>query len=328
MSIQGLQLGVSHQTPANLNPSRLQFLRQMGVEKIEIRIPSSESNYEDICRVKETVEQAGLLVHEIMLADCYSCRPIALGLPESKKEIEVIKRFLHDLGRAGISTTTYAWHTGGAYSTGQTETRGCETRLFELSEAKSLPNAYDRTYSTDELWNNYESFIHSVLPVAEENGVRLQLHPNDPPVDHQGVPRLFSTRAAFRRAMEIANHSAYSGILFCVGCFAEMFGPNGQGEDIPGAIYEFGSRGHIFQVHFRNISSPMPDFHETFPDNGYLNMFQIMKALSEVGYTGMVVPDHVPKLTVNGRAENQAELAGEAYILGYIRALIQAVESP
>ena len=89
-----------------------------------------------------------------------------------------------------------------------------------------------------------------------------------------------------------------------------------------GAIYEFGSRGHIFQVHFRNISSPMPDFHETFPDNGYLDMYRIMAALAQVGYAGMVVPDHVPQL------EDGADSgAGEAYILGYIRALIQAVTS-
>ena len=120
--------------------------------------------------------------------------------------------------------------------------------------------------------------------------------------------------------MEIAGHSPFSGILFCVGCFAEMFGPDGTGEDVAGAIYEFGSRGHIFQVHFRNISSPMPDFHETFPDNGYLDMHRIMTALAQVGYAGMVVPDHVPQLD-----EDADSRTGEAYILGYIRALIQAV---
>ena len=210
---------------------------------------------------------------------------------------------------------------GGAYTTGRSETRGCSTRLFQLAEAQALPDAYDRRYSHDELWDNYAAFIDQILPVAEDNGVRLQLHPNDPPVDHQGVPRLFSSRVAFRRAMEIAGHSPHSGILFCVGCFAEMFGPEGVGEDVAAAIYEFGSRGHIFQVHFRNISSPMPDFHETFPDNGYLDMYRIMTALAEVGYHGMVVPDHVPQ--VGSDADNRE--AGEAYILGYIRALIQAV---
>jgi mannonate dehydratase len=298
----------------------MRFLRQMGVEHVEVRIPSSASSYDDICRVRDTVEAAGLGLHEIMLADRYSCRPIALGLPDSASEIDLFKRFIGDLGRAGVGTMTYAWHTGGAYATGRTETRGCSTRLFRLAEAQALPDAYDRRYSHAELWDNYAAFIEEILPVAEEHGVRLQLHPNDPPVDHQGVPRLFSSRAAFRRAMEIAGHSPFSGILFCVGCFAEMFGPDETGEDVAGAIYEFGSRGHIFQVHFRNISSPMPDFHETFPDNGYLDMYRIMSALAEVGYDGMVVPDHVPQLDNDANSQ-----AGEAYILGYIRALIQAV---
>ena len=321
MSAPSLQLGVSHQTPQTLTPSRLRFLRQMGVEKVEVRIPSSASSYDDIRRVQDTVQDAGLALHEVMLADRYSCRPIALGLPESAAEIALFKRFLHDLGRTGVGTTTYAWHTGGAYATGRTETRGCSTRQFQLAAAQALPDAYDRTYAASELWDNYEAFIREMLPVAEESGVRMQLHPNDPPVDHQGVPRLFSSRTAFRRAMEIAGHSPYSGILFCVGCFAEMFGPEGTGEDVTGAIYEFGSRGHIFQVHFRNISSPMPDFHETFPDNGYLDMFRIMTALARVGYDGMIVPDHVPQIA----DDEGTRQPGEAYIFGYIRALIQAV---
>jgi mannonate dehydratase len=166
------------------------------------------------------------------------------------------------------------------------------------------------------MWANYEYFIKRVLPVAEDAGVRLQLHPNDPPVTHLGVARIFSSRKAFRRALEIANYSPYSGFLFWVGCWAEMSGPEGKGEDVIGAIQEFGSRGHIFQVHFRNVSSNLPDFHETFPDNGYLNMHRVMRALKEVNFNGMVVPDHVPRCA-----------GGEAYIFGYIRTLIQAVNT-
>jgi len=166
------------------------------------------------------------------------------------------------------------------------------------------------------MWANYEYFIKRVLPVAEDAGVRLQLHPNDPPVTHLGVARIFSSRKAFRRALEIANYSPYSGFLFWVGCWAEMSGPEGKGEDVIGAIQEFGSRGHIFQVHFRNVRSNLPDFHETFPDNGYLNMHRVMRALKEVSFNGMVVPDHVPRCA-----------GGEAYIFEYIRALIQAVNT-
>ncbi len=93
-----------------------------------------------------------------------------------------------------------------------------------------------------------------------------------------------------------------------------MAGPEGQSEDIAAAIREFGASGHIHQVHFHNTSALLPRFHETFPDNGYVDLVAIMRALAEVGFDGVVVPDHVPG---GGWVE-------EAYAFGYIRALIQA----
>jgi len=322
-SATGLKLGVSHQKLSNLNDMHFNYLKQMGVEYLEVRIPSKQSSLQEIINIRRKVEDAGLKVFEIMLADKYKCTESALGRPGRDEEIEQFKRFLSDLGRAGIDCTTYAWHTGGIFSTGTTMTRGCRTRLFALDEAKKRPNAYDREYTDDEMWGNYEYFIKRVLPVAEDAGVRLQLHPNDPPVTHQGVARLFRSTEAFRRAMDIADHSPYSGILFCTGCWAEMFGPDGKGEDIIQAIHEFGSRGHLYQVHFRNVSSNLPAFNETFPDNGYVNMYKIMRALGEVSFNGMVVPDHAP-VCINSDAGPKT---GEAYIYGYIRALIQAVDT-
>ena len=294
----------------------------MGVEYLEVRLPAAEASIETLKAIRRKVEDAGLRLFEIMLSDKYSSHEFTLGLPGRDAEIRLFQDFLKRLGGAGIDATTYAWHTGGAYRTGSSETRGCETRLFEQNEATSLPNRYGRTYSDEEMWDNYEYFVQRVLPVAEDAGVRLQLHPNDPPVTHQGVARIFRSREAFRRAMEISNHSPFSGLLFCVGSWSQMPGPDGKGEDVIGAIREFGGSGHIFQVHFRNVSSPMPDFHETFPDNGYQNMYRVMKALAEVKFNGMVVPDHVPKC---GDSEAGPK-AAEGYIFGYIRAMIQAVD--
>ena len=318
-----MKLGVSHQRPEQLTKKHLKYLHQMGVECLEIRTPSSRSSYGDIMKIRDTVEEAGFGVFEIMVSDLYALPETTLGRPGRKEELEFFKRFIKDLGRAGINTTTYAWHTGGVYSTGSTLTRGCRTRLFDLEEAQNRPSPFDREYSDEEMWANHEYFIKAVLPVAEDAGVRLQLHPNDPPVTHLGLARIFRSTEAFRRAMEISNHSPYSGILFCVGTWAEMSGPDGSGENIIEAIRELGSRGHIYQVHFRNVSSTLPTFHETFPEDGYLNMYEIMKALGEVGFEGMVVPDHVP---VCEGSEAGPE-AGEAFIFGYIRALMQAVEA-
>ncbi|MAF12389.1 D-mannonate dehydratase [Candidatus Poribacteria bacterium] len=318
-----MKLGVSHQAPDMLTPGRLAYLRQMGVQQVEVRAPSDYCTYDNLVRIREMVEAAGLGLFEVMRSDRYNSEAIALGLPGRDAEMERLKQFLRDLGRAGIDTTTYAWHTGGVYATGSTTTRGCRTRLFELDEALARPNAYDREYSDDELWENYERFIREILPVAEEAGVRLQLHPNDPPVTHQGVARIFRSTDAFARAMELAGHSDHSGILFCVGTWGQMTGEDGHGEDVAAAIRELGSRGHIYQVHFRNVSSTLPDFHETFPEDGYLNMYSIMKALAEVGFGGMVVPDHVPVC----EDSDAAPRTGEALVFGYIRALMQAAET-
>lgn len=322
-SATGLKLGVSHQSQKDMNDSHLNYLKQMGVEYLEIRIPSAQSTLEDIMNIRRKVEDAGLKVFEIMLADKYTAKEFALGLPGRDEEIKFFQNFIRDLSKAGIDCTTYAWHTQGIATTGTATTRGFSSRAFELEKVKTAPNLYGRVYSEEEVWDNYEYFMKEILPVAEDAGVRLQLHPNDPPVTHQGVARIFSSTAAFRRAMEISNHSPYSGILFCVGSWAEMFGPDGKGEDVVQAIHEFGSRGHIYQVHFRNINSNLPDFHETFPDNGYLNMYKIMRALGDVNFNGMVVPDHVPQC----KDSEGGPRAGEAFIFGYIRALIQAVDT-
>ena len=205
-----MKLGVSHQRAEMLTPEHLMYLRQMGVEYLELRIPFEHSSYENLVNIRGKVEEAGLKVFEIMISDKYSSPEIALGLPGHDEEIARFKSFIKDLARAGIDTTTYAWHTGGTYATGRTTTRSCRTRLFQLEEALKKPNTYEREYSDEELWDNYEYFIREVLPVAEDVGVRLQLHPNDPPVTHQGVACIFRSTEAFKRAMEISEHSPHT----------------------------------------------------------------------------------------------------------------------
>ena len=315
-----MKLGVSHQSPEMLTPEHLAYLRQVGVEAVEVRTPAAECTLERIREIRARVEDAGLALHEIMPADLYNCTEIATGRPDAQAHTEFLLGFIEDLGRAGVTATTYAWHTGGIYTTGRTVVRGCDTRAFRLKEALAKPPAYERSYGADELWDRYDAFIRRVLPVATDAGVRLQLHPNDPPVDHAGVARIFSSTAAFRRAMEISGWSLYSGILFCVGTWAEMAGPDGRGEDIPAAISEFGSRGLIHQVHLRNIDRPLPDFVETLPDDGYLDLTAIVDTLAEVGFDGMIVPDHTP-IPVASAADRRTM---EAYSLGYIRGIVQA----
>ena len=327
----GPRLAADHLSINSLTDDYLKYLKAMGVEVMDVGgagVGGLEgSSYEALVKIKRRVEDAGFKLGEVM-GNVGNMRQTSVGLPGRDAEIKAFQQFIRDLGKAGIGYTTYTWNTmGPGYQTGTTTTRGCQTRLFELSEVKKVPNLHDREHSEEEVWANYEYFIKRVLPVAEDAGVHLQAHPNDPPVTYGGVARIFRSRQAFRRAMEISNHSPYSGLLFCMGCWGEMFGPDGKGEDIVGAIREFGSR-HIFDVHFRNLSSNLPNFSEVFPDNGYLNMYRIMRALVEINYSGPVVPDHVPTCSTEKPAVGTYhEVAPESFAFGYIRAMIQAAET-
>ena len=313
--MKAMKLGVSHQRPEDLNADRFAYLKTMGVETMEVRLRSDEATFDPLRSIRDRVTDAGFELHEIMLDDLYSAPAFTLGLADRDAVIDRFAEFITDLGRLGIAYTTYAWHTGGAYQTGTTTSRGAVTREYRDGDAQALPNAYPATYDDDTMWANYAYFIERLLPVARSAGVSLQLHPNDPPVDHQGVARIFRSTDSFRQAIDIAGGDTHAGILFCVGTFSEMPGPDDRGEDIPAAIREFGASGHIHQVHFRNTSSPLPNFHETFPDNGYVDLVEVMRALADVSFDGIVVPDHVP-------GDSRIE---EAYTFGYIRALIQAL---
>lgn len=292
------------------------------MEQIEVRISRLDADLPRLMEIKRQVESAGLGLFEIMLNDLYSSPTLALDLPERQEDTAEFARFIENLGRAGIANTTYAWCTGGMYSTGESVIRECATRDFQLTKALEAPPAYGREYTEEDMWTSYERFITEVLPVAERAGVRLQLHPNDPPVTHQGVARIFSSTASYRKALALADHSQYSAILFCVGTWAEMTGPAGTGEDIAAALSEFTRAGHVHQVHFRNVSSPLPNFQETFIEDGYVDMRHLLQVLADEGFDGMVVPDHVPK----SGGSDAGRYGTEAYLLGYLRSMIQTVE--
>ncbi len=318
-NIMAIKLGVSHQTPESLTKERLRYLVAMGVESMEVRMPAVQATFDGIMAVKQKVEAAGIELHEILLNDILETDAVTLGGAGRDAIMDTFKHFIADLGRAGIKYTTYAWNTGGtAYETHRTQTRGVPTRRFELEAALALPNQHDHTFSDEYMWQTYEVFVKEILPVAEAADVRLQLHPNDPPVNNRGVARIFRSVNAFRRGMEIGGNSPYNGALFCVGTFGQMAGPDGLGEDIPAAIREFGDRGLIHLVHLRNVDNHLPNFDETFPDNGWIDFLAIADALADINFEGVIVPDHVPEMPDG--------LSGEAYVFGYLRALIQYIE--
>jgi mannonate dehydratase len=166
------------------------------------------------------------------------------------------------------------------------------------------------------MWDNYAYFARAVVPAAEDAGVKLALHPDDPQVPAiAGVARIVRSPAAIRRALEVVP-SDNLGLKLCVGCLSQM------GADVPAETRSFGAESKIFLVDFRNVRGQVDGFQETFLDNGQENMVDVMRALLEVGYDGPIGPDHAVRLSGdNARGDRYW-----AYAIGYMRALLQALQ--
>ena len=211
----------------------------------------------------------------------------------------------------------------GIWSSGRATLRGASGREFDMASpdkgrlgrrrVQGAAVARPRV-SKEEIWENYTYFIKQVAPVAEEAGVRIGIHPDDPPVPVlAGVPRcIFSSFDGYRRAMEIAN-SPNVGICLCCGTWLEG-GKQLTGKDPEEMIRYFGAQ-KIWKIHFRNVTAPLPHFVETFMDNGYYDMYKIMKALRDVNYDGIVILDHSPNMVGGNYAQT-------AYGFAYMRALL------
>jgi mannonate dehydratase len=173
----------------------------------------------------------------------------------------------------------------------------------------------------DMFWERITYFLERVIPVATEHKVRMACHPHDPgvpPEGYQGVTRVLGTVDGLKRFVGI-KESPYHGLNFCQGTVTEMLSDPGQ--EIFDVIRYFGSRGKIFNVHFRNIRGHRDDFVEVYPDEGDIDFVKAIQVYKEVGYSYMLMPDHVPEAP-----GDPSGLQSFAFCYGYIRALIQAVD--
>jgi mannonate dehydratase len=308
------------------NEDDLTMLRHAGVEAVSIWTSIENNSAEWMITTRKKLEANGVQVYNIGMLDLHCDPTLVLSLPGVEQKIEQYKTYLTNLGRAGIHYTTYAHMsniknqpTPGFYQTSVGKTRGdADTREFDLAVARKLPCSFDKEYQEEQIWKSFTTFIRAVIPVAEKNKVRIGLHPDDPPVESLGcVARAFRTYAAYQRAFEIAGSDNF-GVCLCIGTWGEG-GKQGFGKDPVEAVRAFGPKKKIFKVHFRNVTSPLPKFRETFVDNGYLDMYQVMKALREVNFDGIVIPDHVPG--------GGYPAANNAYTIGYMKALRDRVNA-
>jgi len=302
----------------------------MGVEWVMTDVPAADASVERYRAVVRHFAEGGLKVYRLANHAVHNMEEVTLNLPGRDAKIAEYLDYIRMLGAAGIRYATYAHMANGIWSTEPEPVRGgAPGRAFRLDRAREgwwidkqwpLPLSHGRAYTEDELWENYAYFIRQVAPVAEEAGVYIGIHPDDPPVyPLGGIPRcIFGNFEGYRRAIELAD-SPNIGVCLCLGCWLE--GGPAMGKSAVETIRYFGGQRKLFKVHFRNVTAPMPEgFVETFLDDGYGDMLAIMAALQEVGFTGAIISDHLQQV-IGGRR------AAEAYAVGYMRGLIQAAEA-
>ena len=234
---------------------------------------------------------------------------------------------LRNMARVGIPICRMgAWTSRKAYGYGSGRgglTRGCRTKESFYEEIISYPNVYDRVYSLEYIWDTFDYFMKRVIPVAEENGIKLAIHPWIPvPILH-GVGNIIHSHESMKRAVEVAGSNNF-GFNFCTGEMGTGGGENGLYGDIVELARYWCKRDRVFSVHFRNISDHFPNkVVEVFPDNGYHDMYKILKTFKEVGYKGPIIPDHIPNCATEKSSAGHG--VGAAYCVAYIKGLLDAV---
>jgi len=326
-----IKLGTQHDSSDPV----LRVMSALGVSHICAKLPSPklDENWsvEGLTRMREHIESFGLTLAAVPLPLSSSfianaeMPDIILGRsPQRDRDIEQICQMIQNCSKAGIPLVKYNLNILGVPRTARTPGRGAASySTFHYAEAKDQPLTEAGPVSADMMWERITYFLERVVPVATEYKVRMACHPHDPgvPADTglRGVHRVLGSVDGLKRFIEI-KPSPYHGLNFCQGTVSEMLtDPPSQIADV---IRYFGSRKKIFNVHFRNIHGHFLDFQETFPDCGDVDMLACLRVYKEVGYDGMLMPDHVPIIEGDDHGKQAF-----AFAFGYIRGLMQAVNA-
>jgi len=326
--------GIKLTFPGGFRDDRLRFMQQLGVRWITGGGPNSPTyspegrvilrdgstdtargpwKEEEVRALKEKAESFGLKIGNLMLHDF---RDAILGRERRDEQIEHVIESIRVAGRLGIPVLEYNWYAlramGGYYT--KEGRGGTQLQAYDYDRAKDLPVLPDvGEHSADELWERYEYFLKAVVPEAENAGVFLAVHPNDPPPPvFRGCVQILGSVDGLKRVASTVN-SPSNGITFDTGVTTEM------GENVPEVIRWFGSRKQINHVHFRNVLRDVPrlKYTETFIDAGQCDMAEALATLKEVGYDKLLHPDHVPRFP-----EETGSLAGWGYAIGHMKALL------
>lgn len=307
---------------AEPRPEYLRFAAQFGATDVllnSVRLPAQNGRWElhDLVQLRLGVERHGLRLSALENVPTNFYDHIMLAGPKRDEQIESMVYTIRNIARAGIPIFGYNWMPSRVWRTPSAVIRGgAIATAFDYELARSAPLTHDREYTEEEMWENLEHWIKLITPIAEEEGIRLGIHPCDPPVENLGgIPQLLRSFDAYKRLIEIYPSDS-NAIEFCQGTFSEM-----QGDDIYEMIRYFGERRKILYVHFRNVSTSVPKFQEEFINTGYVDMYKAMTIYRDVGFDSFFIDDHVPHTD----GDTEWGHRGRAFANGYIQAMIEAV---
>ena len=290
-----------------------------------------------IRELADAVRAEGLQLEAIENFEPAHWYDILLDGPQRARQIAHVQQIIRSVGAAGIPVFGYNFSIAGVW--GRVEVPAARGGALSVGyhdpEQPPIPAGmvwnmvYDQDaftpdgshgvitpFSHEELWRRFEAFLHDVLPVAEEAGVRLALHPDDPPLPTlRGTPRLVYRSDLYQRVLDVSPSRA-NGMEFCVGTLAEM----DDESDIYDVVDRYSKTGRICYVHFRNVRGKVPHYDEMFVDDGDVNMAEVMRILKRNDYDGVVIPDHTPAMSCAAPWH-----AGKAYALGWMRATLALI---
>jgi len=243
------------------------------------------------------------------------------GGPRRDEEIDVACELIRNMGRVGIPVWCYEWMPVGVLRTSTTvpSRGGALATAYDHDLMRNAPLTDYGEVSAEQLWENLRYFLERVVPVAEEGGVQLAMHPDDPPLSPvRGVARIMASLEDFQRLIDLVP-SPVNGITLCQGNFTLMT------DDLPSAIRHFGQQGKIFFVHFRDVRGTPEKFVETFHDEGQTDMVACMRAYRDIGYDGVCRPDHVPTMEADSNDRPMYSSVGRLFAIGYVTGLREAV---
>lgn len=285
--------------------------------------------------IKRAMNADGLEWAAIENLDPAFWHDVLLDGPKKKEQLEGIKTIVRRMGKVGIPVLGYnfsiagvwghvngPWARGGAISVaflgpdGPPESPIPNGQVWNMIYDPAAPSGTVGAVTTGQLWSRLEEFLHEIIPVAEEAGVRLAAHPDDPPMPTlRGTARLVYQPQLYQKLLDL-HPSPSNSLEFCLGSLQEM-----TDGDLYETVDRYSRQNALAYVHFRNVKGKVPRYHEVFVDEGDIDMFRVLRILKKNGFEGVIIPDHTPQMSCAAPWH-----AGMAYALGYMQAAIRAVQ--